>query len=127
MERHRGSKPLRLPYLAFLSSASSFLRFLSLFLSRLLLKYLFKNCCVNLRSFPRPPSVRFFTLSILPGSRPFVPPHFLRTSFSRPYRTSLFFLYFVRTSVRSKTRFVRQFVPALNQLRRLCVFPYGFR
>ena len=47
VERDRGSKPLRLPYLASPSSAPFFLRFLSLFLSRLILKYLFKNCCVN--------------------------------------------------------------------------------
>ena len=73
VERDRGSKPLRLPYLAFLSSAPSFLRFLSSFLSRLLLKYLFKNCCVNPHSFPCPPSVSFW-LFILPISRPFVHP-----------------------------------------------------
>ena len=39
----RGSKPLRLPYLASPSSAPSFLPLLFLFLSRLLLKYLFQN------------------------------------------------------------------------------------
>ena len=90
VERDRGSKPLRLPYLAFLSSAPSFLRFLSLFLSRLILKYLFKNCCVNPRSFPRPPSVSFW-LSVLPSSHPFVPP--------------IFSLYVVQSSVQNQSFF----------------------
>lgn len=92
VERDRGSKPLRLPYLAFLSSAPSFLRFLSLFLSRLILKYLFTNCCVNPHSFPRPPSVSFW-LFILPSSRPFVPHiFFVRRSV---VRTELVFFFSV--------------------------------
>ena len=109
----RGSKPLRLPYLASPSSAPSFLPLLFLFLSRLLLKYLFQNCCVNPRSFPRPPSVRFW-LSILPGSRPFAPPP--------PTHTHTLSSYVVQSSVQHQS-FLFVFCPYIssfeNQVRAL--------